>query len=157
MKQENEGTERVEELSHLFFDEADALFGNRAARAAFSEAAESPELWEEARRDPASFLEARGVALPEGLRVVFRDVDGEEGAAGREDAEDLELLSHVAIHGSNPTLASGTTMIAVEDSDTAHLVYTCKLVEVCKSVSDPHIMGGKTLWAAARSASEPDG
>jgi hypothetical protein len=143
---EDEGTNRVDELSHLFFDEADALFGGRAAREAFSEAAGDRELWDEARRDPASFLEARGVAIPGGLRVVFREVEGEEGADGGEDAEDLELLSHVATHGSNPTLASDTTMIAVEASDTVHLVYTCKLVEVCKSVSDPHIMGGKILW-----------
>jgi hypothetical protein len=143
---EDEGTKRVEELSHVFFDEADALFGDRGARRTFSEAAGNPELWEEARCDPASFLEARGVAIPAGLRVVFREVEGEEGAAGGEDAEDLELLSHVALHGSNPTLASDTTTVAVEASDAAQLVYACKLVEVCKSVSDPHIMGGKILW-----------
>jgi hypothetical protein len=142
---DQERTQRAAELGHLLFDEADALFGAREVREAFAEAASNLELWERARRDPAAYLGARGISVPEDIELTLREAGG-EALGDDEDPRNLALLAEAAHHASTATLASGTAVIAIEPSDTVKLVYSCKLVEVCKSVSDPAIMGGKILW-----------
>jgi hypothetical protein len=137
--------ERTAELAELLFDVADALFGRVAVRQAFAEAASDLELWERARRDPLAYLGERGITVPEGIELTLREASGGE-LGDDEDPGNLALLSEAAHHASKATLGSGTTLVAIEPSDTVKLVYSCKLVEICRSVSDPAIMGGKILW-----------
>jgi hypothetical protein len=137
--------ERTAELAELLFDEADALFGRDAVRQAFAEAASDLELWERARRDPLAYLGERGITVPEGIELTLREASGGE-LGDDEDPGNLALLAEAAHHASKATLGSGTTLVAIEPSDTVKLVYSCKLVEICRSVSDPAIMGGKILW-----------
>jgi hypothetical protein len=142
---EQASTGRDDELAHLLFDEADALLSAREVQEAFAEAASDLELWERARRNPAVYLERRGISVPDGVQLTMHDAGG-EAAGGEEDPQNLAALAHAAHHRSTATLDSGSTFVAIEPSGGVKLLYTCKLVEVCKSVSDPHIMGGKTLW-----------
>jgi hypothetical protein len=142
---EQSSTRRDDHLAHLLFDEAEALLAAREVQEAFAEAASDLELWERARRDPSAYLQSRGVAVPDGLRLTMHDAGG-EAAGEEEDPRNLAQLAHAAHRHSTATLASGTTLVAIEPSSGIKLRYACKLVEVCKSVSDPNIMGGKILW-----------
>jgi hypothetical protein len=138
-------TGRDDELAHLLFDEADALLAAREVRDAFAEAASDLALWERARRNPAAYLKKRGISVPEVLQLTMHDAGG-EAADGEEDPRNLALLAQAAHRHSSATLASANTLVAIEPSSAIKLQYACKLVEVCKSVSDPNIMGGKILW-----------
>jgi hypothetical protein len=134
-----------DELARLLFEEADALLGAGEVQEAFAEAASDLDLWERARRNPTAYLERRGISVPDGLQLTMREVGG-EAVRGEEDPRNLALLAEAAHHHGTATLESGTTLVAVEPSAGVKLQYSCKLVEVCKSVSDPAIMGGKILW-----------
>lgn len=55
------------------FERAAEFAESRELMEAFREAAREPKLWEEASKDPAEFLQGRGVGVPEGLEVILLD------------------------------------------------------------------------------------
>jgi hypothetical protein len=55
------------------FEQATAFAGSRKLMEVFSEVARDPKLWEEASKDPAGFLRARGVKVPKKLDVGLLD------------------------------------------------------------------------------------
>src|SRR5215213_148199 len=131
-------------------EEPDEQRARELVRAAFAEIGADPRLWESGRRDFASFLEARGVSIPEGLNLTARRSEEQEPVAVEEEASnagiDIAMLGSAIKRAGGTAMAHGTIFVAVESSELKKLVYTCQPVEVCKQVSDPNVWGGKILW-----------
>lgn len=138
--------ELVRELVERSLTEVEAFLRREEVRSAFNEVGSEPELWERARGDVASFLEERGVSIPDGVTVTARESEGQ--AQAEEEASnagiDIEVLASATKRAIG--VLEHPTLVAVEATSTKKLVYACRLVEVCREVSDPGIWGGKILW-----------
>jgi hypothetical protein len=136
----------VKRLVEQIYAKVDEFLNLPEAQEAFSAAGSDDDLWEVARRDPAGYLASRGVPILDGLSVTFVEVPGRQLTEDDETEVDLTLLARVTKVGSSPTLASGTVSLGIEISSGVRLLYTCRIVEVCREESDPAIWGGKILW-----------
>lgn len=139
--------ELVRALVERSLTEVDTFLRREDVRSALDELGSDPGLWGRARRDVASFLEERGVSIPEGIRVTARESEGQEGDAEQDASNagiDIELLSSAIKHVVG--VVDQATLVAVEATGIKQVVYACQLVEICRSESDPNIWGGKILW-----------
>lgn len=139
--------ERIGELLAHSLEEVEAFLRREDVRSAFDELGSELKLWQRARADLASFLEERGVAIPEGVSVAAREAEGQEDEAEKEAADagiDIAVLSSAIKRTVG--VVEIPTLIAVEATGIKKLVYSCRLVEVCREESDPNIWGGKILW-----------
>jgi hypothetical protein len=139
--------ELVRKLVERSLEEVETFLGRDDARRAFEELGSDPRLWERSRDDVASFLEQRGVSIPDGMSATARESEG-TGPAAEEEASnagiDLELLRSAIMRVVG--VVEIPTLVAVEATPTKKLIYSCRLVEVCRQESDPNIWGGKILW-----------
>lgn len=139
--------ERGRKLVERSLEEVETFLGRDDVRAAFDELGSDPRHWERSREDVVSFLEQRGVSIPNGMSASARDSEG-TGRAAEEEASDqgidLELLGSAIMRAVG--VVEIPTLVAVEATPTKKLIYSCRLVEVCRQESDPNIWGGKILW-----------
>jgi hypothetical protein len=139
--------ELVSKLVERSLKEVETFLGREDVRSAFDELGSDPGLWERSRSDVMSFLEERGVSIPEGMSVTARESEGAEHQAEEEASDagiDLEMLRSAIKRVVG--VVEIPTLVAVEATPTKRVVYTCRLVEVCRQESDPNIWGGKILW-----------
>jgi hypothetical protein len=139
--------ELVRELVARSLEEVETFLRREDVRSAFHELASDPRLWERSRKDLASFLNERGVSIPDGMTATARESEGvgyeAEGEASNAGI-DLETLSSATKRVVG--VVDLPTLVAVEATGTKRLVYSCQLVEVCRQESDPNVWGGKILW-----------
>ena len=138
--------EAVRKLVERSLEEVETFLDREDVRSAFNQLSASG-LWERSRDDLASFLEQRGVSIPAGMTTTAREAEG-TGHAAEEEASnqgiDLELLRSAVMRVVG--VVEIPTLVAVEATPTKKLIYSCRLVEVCRQESDPNIWGGKILW-----------
>ncbi len=66
-------SEFTDEKLRESFDRANEFSQDEVLIGALNSVIREPELWEEASREPGTFLRSRGVEIPEGLGVTFID------------------------------------------------------------------------------------